>query len=623
MRRLFAIVFFLVTFSGHAVATHIYSVELSYRHVSDSTYEITAQMLFYCPFCSGPPANITIKAQSDSFGITNTLIFNRLPYSTSIPITENWESQCDMSPQYYIEEYYYRGNWTSPKKARDWEFYYEVCCTHQMDNRNAAAIRYKAGLNNFDFPDTIHKNISPLFHTRRPNVPGYTHDTVINPAIASLCAGMQKPSINAAREYQGDSVSYAFVTPDNSFGNPVAYRNSYSLSDPFPQIAGPITVNPLTGSISFLPDNPDSTGYYGLTIRATEWRNDTIFSGSSYSVVPRQIGFAERNLFIHVNDSSDCYQDTVKIKDRFISKKSSDSTLTVSFAKENFFSNGTYIARIRTNTISTDGSEFRIVDSCNYVAPYDTTVKFIPVKSVSWQEQGGFTPELKLKIDGEFGCCDDYHIVLKRGTDLDVLQTECGVWLQEDEAGKIHILDTAYTDLGPDKSYCKGAVFTRMLDAGFGLIYSYRWSTGDSTQTIQVNTPGTYSVEVMSEFCSASDTMRILNRNCDTTTSAGGPSNTSSSTEKDSLGTSVAVHNFKQALVKIYPNPSNGLFNVESTGIVFTRFDIYSSQGQVVKSLQSTGGITSIDLSGFETGMYLLRLFTEENHVSTFNLIVN
>ena len=62
-------------------------------------------------------------------------------------------------------------------------------------------------------------------------------------------------------------------------------------------------------------------------------------------------------------------------------------------------------------------------------------------------------------------------------------------------------------DLGQDTSVCAGIPL--VLDAGAGFV-SYQWSTGDQTQTIGLNTPGTYSVTIEDIFgCVNADTIEI------------------------------------------------------------------------------------------------------------------
>ncbi|MDQ0593797.1 gliding motility-associated-like protein [Chryseobacterium ginsenosidimutans] len=55
---------------------------------------------------------------------------------------------------------------------------------------------------------------------------------------------------------------------------------------------------------------------------------------------------------------------------------------------------------------------------------------------------------------------------------------------------------------------CQGDVIT--LDAGAGPNYHYTWSTGDTTQTISVGTPGTYSVIINNGVCTKEFTTQVI-----------------------------------------------------------------------------------------------------------------
>ncbi len=85
------------------------------------------------------------------------------------------------------------------------------------------------------------------------------------------------------------------------------------------------------------------------------------------------------------------------------------------------------------------------------------------------------------------------------------------VWIQgeEDVVTKLLIVsEPPDVDLGEDTFFCEGD--THILDAGEGY-ESYAWSTGETTQTIGVQTPGTYWVEVYNDVdCNNSDTL-VLN----------------------------------------------------------------------------------------------------------------
>ncbi len=60
--------------------------------------------------------------------------------------------------------------------------------------------------------------------------------------------------------------------------------------------------------------------------------------------------------------------------------------------------------------------------------------------------------------------------------------------------------------IGNDTSYCGS--FTRVLNASDSAV-TYKWSTGDTTKTITVNTDGTYWVTVSNSCGQAVDTIKI------------------------------------------------------------------------------------------------------------------
>lgn len=73
----------------------------------------------------------------------------------------------------------------------------------------------------------------------------------------------------------------------------------------------------------------------------------------------------------------------------------------------------------------------------------------------------------------------------------------------------IHVsyISSSTVDLGPDIFICDNNSINEVLNAGIGT--SYLWSTGENTQTIQVNLVGTYSVEVTIGTCVFTDDISI------------------------------------------------------------------------------------------------------------------
>ena len=67
--------------------------------------------------------------------------------------------------------------------------------------------------------------------------------------------------------------------------------------------------------------------------------------------------------------------------------------------------------------------------------------------------------------------------------------------------------DDIYTvNLGPDRTFCKGASI--VLDAGAGGSV-YTWSTGSSTQSLEINTAGLYTVSVTTGCGTGVDSIRV------------------------------------------------------------------------------------------------------------------
>ncbi len=74
---------------------------------------------------------------------------------------------------------------------------------------------------------------------------------------------------------------------------------------------------------------------------------------------------------------------------------------------------------------------------------------------------------------------------------------------------------------------------------------------------------------------------------------------------------SVQQINTEEEMVKVFPNPTNGIINIESQGLI-ERTEIYNQTGQRIYT--SIAGESQIDISVFPSGMYLLRTITEGQH---------
>ncbi|MBA7567617.1 hypothetical protein ES708_09332 [subsurface metagenome] len=141
-----------------------------------------------------------------------------------------------------------------------------------------------------------------------------------------------------------------------------------------------------------------------------------------------------------------------------------------------------------------------------------------------------------------------------------------------------------------------------ILDANAGCSanyesYSYLWNTGDTTETITLDTlqyglgTHTFSVTVInkaSNFCESSDTVNITLE----------------------ISTGVNDIDYNQHVV-IFPNPSTGMFQVQGEDI--ERIEVYNLQGQILQSVKGNE-INRIDLGQQSKGIYFVKVIQGDRY---------
>lgn len=222
-----------------------------------------------------------------------------------------------------------------------------------------------------------------------------------------------------------------------------------------------------------------------------------------------------------------------------------------------------------------------------------------------------------------------------------------------------------------DTAICSGSNLT--IDAGAGYA-SYNWSTGETTQTITVNSADTYSVTITNnDGCSASDSMVVsvnplpnVNLGNDTTIcnnqnivlDAGGgfvsyswstgantqtitatgantvnnytvtvtDANGCSNSDVITITFSTCVGDKEEEMnnyITIYPNPNNGIFFVDvMTSSNYVEFSLVDLTGKIIytENVQS-GNIyhKQLDLESQPAGIYMLHIKTG-NESKTFRI---
>ena len=232
-------------------------------------------------------------------------------------------------------------------------------------------------------------------------------------------------------------------------------------------------------------------------------------------------------------------------------------------------------------------------------------------------------------------------------------------------------------DLGQNITLCSGD--SVVLDAGNSNGAVYIWNDGSTAQTLQVDSPGTYFVNVNTAIgCGSSDTVSVsiypypapnisLNLSVDSICSNVGIIHLTGESPAGGIftGTSVTGSNFDASVgpgvyqitytitdstsgcsnsasqniyveaclnlensdendFVVYPNPTNGNFFIESKAL-FQNYliEVYDPQGKRIFMETFYHSVRrQVDLNGFPNGIYLLRM-TSSSRVHSYQITLN
>ncbi len=151
-------------------------------------------------------------------------------------------------------------------------------------------------------------------------------------------------------------------------------------------------------------------------------------------------------------------------------------------------------------------------------------------------------------------------------------------------------------NLGNDTSI--GMAFNKVLDAGSGFV-SYLWSTGDTIQSITVDTNGVglgltaYWVHVTDANCSGGDTINV--------------------TWITNPGFSELQN---KEIFNVYPNPAKDKLFLSTTGINNNYvISIYDMKGQLIYSKNLKSNHLEIDISNWSSGFYQIVYHSESKYI--------
>ena len=416
----------IIVFVPGVKATHTSAFEFYYRWKADSTYEFTLIFYRHCTgFTASSPSSISLNIHSDSLNYSFTSTLSKMPViGASVPPLEPVNTyNCSPNPNLCVEEYVYRGDVTFLKRAPDWEITEQVCCRPvEVDNITGAAMIALCGLNNLDFQDSIHQNISPIWHTRRPNIPGHLNDTIVNYPVWNVCEYQDYEIDQSTLEYDGDSISYSLIhyISDNFNVPPFSYLIPYSDSNLLPtDSAKPLSIDPVTGVVSYSPVqpvNPTSLGnirMFQIAIKATEYRYDSFLVGQNMVWEARPMGFLIRNIQVITTDSSLCPKAVSPFGDTLLNYPQVELGCTDSLISLSLRFN------VLCSSIDTNASCFQLIDA--------TTLDTLSLKA-AWMDfcfRTGEGYHMKIQPDSQLGK-GPYFLMFKQGDDTNTAVSTCG-----------------------------------------------------------------------------------------------------------------------------------------------------------------------------------------------------
>ncbi len=141
-----------------------------------------------------------------------------------------------------------------------------------------------------------------------------------------------------------------------------------------------------------------------------------------------------------------------------------------------------------------------------------------------------------------------------------------------------------------------------VLDAGASSgSVTYNWNTGATTQTIIVDTTGTYTVTITDGCGSYTDSVYVQ------------------------VGGYASLDENELLSFNVYPNPSNGMINIVVDESIVDNYEVrlLSTSGQIIKRLSGNNkGQLTIDFSNQANGLYLIQVVSDLGN-STRRIIKN
>jgi len=447
MRRGFLGIIFLFTlFIGHinmGMASHILGAELSYVCLGQDTsgkdsIEVHLTLLWECVGFSSPDG-LNICYRSPACGVNTIRTLNRIDSSTTTPLCSLYKNICDNGLYISVEKKLYTGILVLAP-CSDWRFGFEYgsrdATTTNIFNPGAETVTIECRFDNLNYPC----NNSPVYNSY---------------PFAYICSNQPVIYNLGAFDLDGDSLVYSLFPPlTNNVqcipNDTVNYKPGFSFQQPLTSVP-PVKLDSFTGELTMTPTVAGEITVFGIQI--SEYRNGNL------------MGFTTRDFPVYIDscsnaaplltgiDSSSMYIDTICSGPQYcfdIYGVDPDSTQMLIISLDS--------NEITNASVNATGSSPLKATFCWQPVLVDTG---LAIFTVSIQDNGCIYNLRQLYT---------YQIFVEPGFVVDI--------------GQDRFLPCGNTDT------------ITVVATGGHPSKSNLWKTGDTTTSVIINSPGTYSIVV-------------------------------------------------------------------------------------------------------------------------------
>ncbi|HNQ61571.1 MAG TPA: T9SS type A sorting domain-containing protein [Bacteroidia bacterium] len=580
-----------------ANASHMLGADLSYSHLSGTTYKVKYTLY---RDCNGIPApsNMNLKVQSITCTHTSFYSLELDPGSGNeiSNLCEGMTSICDGGNAIGVQVWNYSAEVDVPFACTDWNFSVTDCCRSTaittISNPAASNIYLHAFLNN-----TLGENSLGEFKEY---------------AKTRLYVGQEQSLNSSVDDKDGDSLVYCLAVPETGEGQFVNFLAPYHANKP---LGAEMNINKMTGEISIIPTHI-LNGVFSVLVK--DYRNGVLIGSVSRDVqvavtttsnsMPGLSGINGQNTrsimackfsllsFDILTHDQDIEQQLsvswdTDLPDARITKTNSlkpiitVSWLPVNLTKKEFF----LTVRVRDNAcpFNAESSETYIINVSDLevqlksIAPLcegessgsiqAIVMGGIQPYSYQWSEINSTDSRLVKISDG------NYSVQVSDGN-----QCSAGA-----EVNLKSIYKKPLLNLQSHINGCFGK--SLLLEAGSN-DYSYKWSDNSTAATLEVQESGIYSIEVTNDKgCLNKGQISVNFENCN---------------DKDSK-----YANSKN--LTLYPNPASDNATLLLPGSYDEGYSIslMDPGGRLIETFEGGKSETtelSLNLSNIKPGVYFL-----------------